>query len=97
MLGSVQTHSSMAKARSTRKKVAAKSRASRRESKEKWVRKNVVIDQRKLDVVRRALGVATDKEAIDQALDRIVFVREVSEGLEAIRLSGGLVDVWKDR
>ena len=34
-----------------------------------WVRKNVVMDQRKLDVARRALGVDTETEAIDRALD----------------------------
>jgi hypothetical protein len=93
MLGSVQTHSSMAKARSTRKKVAAKPRASRRESKEKWVRKSVVIDQTKLDVARRLLGVATEKEAVDQALDFVVFYREVVNGIETISLYGGLDDI----
>jgi hypothetical protein len=88
----------MAKARSTRKNVAAKSPASRRrESKEKWVRKNVVIDQRKLDIAKRNFGVATEKEAIDRALDYVKFYCELSEGLETIRLSGGLVDVWKGR
>ena len=37
-----------------------------------WVRKNIIIDQRKLDVARRALGVDTDTEAIDRALEFVV-------------------------
>jgi Arc/MetJ family transcription regulator len=61
------------------------------------VRKNIVIDQQKLDVARRALGVTTDKEAIDQALDYIKFYCELSESLETIRLSGGIDDVFKGR
>lgn len=32
-----------------------------------WVRKNMAMDQRKLDSARRALGVDTETEAIDQA------------------------------
>src|SRR5260221_14516170 len=45
-----------------------------------WVRKNVVMDQRKLDVARRALGVDTETEAIDQALDFIDFGNGVAPG-----------------
>lgn len=36
-----------------------------------WVRKIIVMDQRKL--ARRALGVDTETEAIDQALDFVAF------------------------
>jgi len=32
---------------------------------EGWVRKNVFVDQRKLDAARRVLGVETETEAID--------------------------------
>jgi hypothetical protein len=39
-----------------------------------WVRKNVIMDQRKLDAARRALGVDTETEAIDRALDTNIFV-----------------------
>jgi hypothetical protein len=109
MLGSIQTHSSMAKVKSPRAKAgrarivkssrnaAARKDASPRGSRARWVRKNVVMDQRKLDVVKRVLGVATDKEAIDQALDRIVFLHEVSEGIDTISRSGGIIDIWKGR
>jgi hypothetical protein len=61
------------------------------------VRKSVVSDQRKLDVVKRTLGVATETEAIDQALDLVAFYGEVAKGLGAIRLSGGIDDVFKGR
>lgn len=59
-----------------------------------WVRKNVVMDQRKLDVARRALGVATETEAIDQALDFVAFREELVEGFAAVRRSGGVDDVF---
>ena len=60
-----------------------------------WVRKNVVMDQRKLDVARRALGVATETEAIDQALDSVAFREELADGFAAVRRSGGVDDVFE--
>jgi hypothetical protein len=62
-----------------------------------WVRKNVVMDQRKLDVARRALGVDTETEAIDQALDFIAFRNELAAGFAAVRRSGGVDDVFDRR
>ena len=62
-----------------------------------WVRKNVVMDQRKLDVARRALGVETETEAIDQALDFVVFREELARGFTAVRRSGGVDDVLEAR
>jgi hypothetical protein len=62
-----------------------------------WVRKNVIMDQRKLDAARRALGVETETEAIDQALDLIAFGNEVAKGIAAVRRSGGVDDVLEDR
>ena len=62
-----------------------------------WVRKNVVMDQRKLDVARRALGVDTETEAIDQALDFIAFRNELAVGFAAVRRSGGVDDVFDRR
>lgn len=58
-----------------------------------WVRKNVAMDQRKLDVARRALGVDTETEAIDQALDFVAFGGELAKGFAAVRRSGGVEDV----
>lgn len=62
-----------------------------------WVRKNVVMDQRKLDVARRALGVASETEAIDQALDFVAFREELAKGFTAVRRSGGVDDVFERR
>ena len=62
-----------------------------------WVRKNVIMDQSKLDAARRALGVETETEAIDQALDLIAFGMEVAKGVAAVRRSGGVDDVLEDR
>lgn len=62
-----------------------------------WVRKNVVMDQRKLDVARRALGVDTETEAIDQALDLVAFGKELAKGFAEVRRSGGIEDVLEGR
>jgi hypothetical protein len=53
------------------------------------------MDQRKLDAARRTLGVDTETEAIDLALDFVAFRREVAEGLAAMRRAGGIDDVFE--
>ncbi len=60
-----------------------------------WVRKNIVMDQRKLDAARRALGVDTETEAIDLALDFVAFRRELVQGIAAMRRAGGVEDVFE--
>ena len=60
-----------------------------------WVRKNVVMDQRKLDAARRSLGVETETETIDLALDFVAFRRELARGIAVIRRSGGIRDVFE--
>src|SRR5580704_11491917 len=62
-----------------------------------WVRKNVLMDQRKLDAARRVLGVATETEAIDVALDLVAFRRELIRGIAAVRRAGGIEDVLEKR
>lgn len=57
-----------------------------------WVRKNMMVDQRKLDSVRRLLGAATETEAVDMALDFVAFRREVMTGISALRRAGGIQD-----
>ena len=86
----------MAKAVATKRSASATRRrgSSRRAG---WVRKNVVMDQRKLDVARRALGVDTETEAIDQALDFVAFSEELAKGFAAVRRSGGVDDVLESR
>ncbi len=82
--------------------VRARNRATRRASRTRasragWVRKNVAMDQRKLDAARRALGVDTETEAIDLALDFVAFRREVAQGITAMRRVGGIEDVFESR
>jgi hypothetical protein len=86
----------MAKAIAT-KRSATRARPRRSKRGVGWVRKNVVMDQRKLDVARRALGVDTETEAIDQALDSIAFGEELAKGFAAVRRSGGVDDVLESR
>lgn len=62
-----------------------------------WVRKNVAMDQGKLDAARRALGVTTETEAIDRALDFVAFHEELARGIAAVRRSGGVDDVFENR
>ena len=62
-----------------------------------WVRKNVAMDQRKLDAARRALGVDTETEAIDQALDFVAFREELASGFAAVRRRGGVDEVFERR
>lgn len=64
---------------------------------EGWVRKNVVMDQRKLDAARRVLGVETETEAIDVALDLVAFRSELVRGIAAVRRAGGIEDVFEKR
>jgi hypothetical protein len=81
--------------RDRRPKSRGRSRA--RRSRAGWVRKNVVMDQRKLDAARRALGVETETEAIDLALDFVAFRRELAQGIAAMRRAGGIEDVFEPR
>lgn len=61
-----------------------------------WVRKNLNIDQRKLDVARKALGARTETETVDAALDAIAFRNEIVDGVRRLRAAGGLKDVDRE-
>jgi len=61
-----------------------------------WVRKNLHIDQRKLDVARKALGTKTETETVDAALDAIAFRKELSDGVARLRAAGGLKDIYRE-
>ena len=50
------------------------------------VRKNLRLNQAKLDRARRILGTATETETVEQALDLVAFRQEVSAGVR--RLAG---------
>jgi len=43
------------------------------------------------------LGVETETEAIDQALDFVAFREELARGFTAVRRSGGVDDVLEGR
>lgn len=56
-------------------------------------RKNMLMDQRKLDAAKAALGAATETAAVDAALDLVVFRTEVFRGLDELAAAGGLASV----
>jgi hypothetical protein len=53
-------------------------------------RKNIFIDQRKLDAAKAALGADTETATVDAALDLVVFRAEVFRGLDALVAAGGI-------
>jgi hypothetical protein len=59
-------------------------------------RKNLILDQAKIDRARKILGAATETEAITRALDAgndlEVFRREVDRGLDKLVGKGGFSD-----
>ena len=64
---------------------------------QRWVRKNMVVDQRKLDAARRALRANTDTEAVDRALDLVAFRQELTRGIAAMRKARPIDDVFEGR
>ena len=62
-----------------------------------WVRKNMLMDQRKLDVVKRLLKASTETEAVNAALDEIAFRSGLVGGMRALRRAGGLADLFDER
>lgn len=87
----------MAKAAVRRRKRVTGAASRPRARRAGWVRKNVLMDQQKLDSARRALGVETETEAIDLALDFVAFHREIAQGLAAMRGVGDIEDVVESR
>jgi hypothetical protein len=69
----------------------------RRRSRRGWVRKNMRIDQRKLDVARTVLGTSTEIETVDAALDAVAFRHELLDGIARVRAAGGIRDIYADR
>lgn len=56
-------------------------------------RKNMLMDQRKLDLAKASLGAETETAAVDAALDLVVFRSEVFRGLDALVAAGGLATI----
>jgi Arc/MetJ family transcription regulator len=59
-----------------------------------WTRKNLQIDQRKLDAARAILGTTTETETVDAALDAVAFRRELVDGIRRVRAAGGIKDIY---
>ena len=59
-------------------------------------RKNLLLDQFKIDRARRIFHVSTETEAIHRALDAVVdleaFQRELDKGFDALIGAGGFTD-----
>ena len=96
MLVFIQTEKQMGKAATT-KRAVPRTRVRGASRRAGWVRKNVVVDQRKLDLARRALGVDTETDTIDQALAFVAFREELARGFAAVRRDGGVDDVFNRR
>lgn len=62
-----------------------------------WVRKNMLMDQKKLDEVKRMLKTPTETEAVNAALDEIAFRHGLVDGMRALKRSGGLSDLFDER
>jgi hypothetical protein len=56
-------------------------------------RKNMLMDQRKLDAAKAALGASTETATVDTALDLVVFRAEVFRGLDELAAAGGLASI----
>jgi hypothetical protein len=59
--------------------------------------KNLLVDQRKLERVKRELNASTETEAVDATLDEIAFQSELVHGIRALRRAGGLSEVFDRR
>ena len=59
-------------------------------------RKNLILDQAKIDRAREILGAATETEAITQALDAVndlaMFRQQLDQGLDGLIGKGGFTD-----
>ena len=64
---------------------------------EKWARKNMLIDQRKLDRAKAVLRVSTETDAVDAALDLVAFQGEVLSGIDRLVQAGGLEEPFRKR
>jgi len=73
-----------------------RSKPSKRRTTPRIRRKNLNIDQTKLDRARELLGTDTETETVDQALDMILLREDVLRGIRRIAGTGGVVNVFQD-
>jgi hypothetical protein len=57
--------------------------------------KRVRVRRDLLDEVRAILGTTTDAETVDQALDLVLFRREVTEGIRRMSGSNAIRDIYE--
>jgi hypothetical protein len=77
--------------------MARAAKGAKRRGGESWIRrKNVNIDQWKLDRVKELLNADSETEAIDQALAMLLFREELLEGIEKIGGTGGVMNYFED-
>ena len=57
-------------------------------------RKNYYLDEVKIRRVRQILGAKTETEAIDAALNLVVFKREILKSLEKVAGKGGVQKIF---
>ena len=57
-------------------------------------RKNYYLDEKKIHRVRAILGAKTETEAIDAALNIVVFRREILKSLEKVAGKGGVEKIF---
>ena len=86
----------MPRASVTRRRPSRRDVRAARES-STWVRKNMLMDQKKLDEAKRVLKTETETETIDAALEEIAFRHGLVEGMRALKRSGGLKDLFDER
>ena len=60
-------------------------------------RKNMLMDQRKLNAAKAAFGAKTETAAVDAALDLVVFRTEVFRGLDELAAAGGVASIEPSR
>jgi hypothetical protein len=76
--------------------VPKSSRPRGKKAKSRVRRKNVNIDQSKLDRVREILGAESETEAIDQALSLLLLREELIQGVEKIAGTGGVTNYFQN-
>ena len=59
--------------------------------------KHLKIDQDKLDRARSLLGVKTEQETIDRALEVLLAERRIARAHQQVKGVGGFVDVFESR
>ncbi len=75
----------------------AKSRLPPRRAPVERKRKNILVDQRKLDAAKTALGALTETATIDAALDLVVFRTEVFDALDRVAAADGFAPNGRSR